>query len=198
MITIFSATLNEDWQQIINLIYETDPYIYSAMCDNDYTYFEQVMKDCLFQNSIFSYKNIHLAKENDKIVGLLLSFTKNNQLPCQNNIIFRQCFTDTLLNYFSGLVNKLKPDVLYINNLCVDKSYRNKGIGSMLLKYLKDSQLESSLLLDCLVDNKDAIRLYEKCGFIKGQEFEGFAGNSSDTVRCVEFVLEGGKNKWTK
>ena len=193
MIKIYQAAKNDDFLKIIKLIYQTDPFIYSAMCNNDYSYFEQIMQDFLMQESMFSYKNIVLAKDNKTIVGLLLSFTKNHKLPSfihPQKIEIRKCLTYTLNDYFAALLDKLEPNTLYINNLCVDENYRNKGIGYLLLDDIIKKSKEPKIVLDCLEDNKSAVNLYKKNNFEIGKTFDGYTGNKSEKVRCLEFVYD--------
>lgn len=57
---------------------------------------------------------------------------------------------------------------LDIDSICIDKEHRRKGIGTELLKFIKNYALEkgcTDIALNVNPENVDAIRLYEKAGF---------------------------------
>ena len=83
---------------------------------------------------------------------------------------------------FILLQAKVRPDFdfmipgkyCYIMDVIVTKTHRNKGFGTALMNSAKDWANEqncSFINLDVLVNNPEAIKLYEKLGFIpKAQE----------------------------
>lgn len=76
-----------------------------------------------------------------------------------------QLKTDNLAGY---IVARLAAHELHINNVAVRVEYRQRGIGSALLKRILDSgrQLDASVaLLEVRAGNSLAQALYEKCGF---------------------------------
>lgn len=90
--------------------------------------------------------------------------------------IFKQIFNQNLkLNIYSKIIaykqDKIIGFLIYddiydryeIEYIGVIEEYRNKGIGSKLMEYLKDKNI--SLEVD--VENEYAIKLYEKYGFKK-------------------------------
>lgn len=193
MIKIGPASKNSDLPGIIKLIYETDDYIYPSMCGNDYELFEMIMRGLLFTESIFSYRNIIIATENGKTIGLLLYFRNDGKLP----EAIDKCVTmneGQLINYnyvinkyFAPLVSKINNNCLYINNLCVEKERRQCGVATMLVNHLKETFPDEMLILDCLEENISAVNLYEKTGFKKTDRFFGFSGNQEEQVACLKF-----------
>lgn len=72
---------------------------------------------------------------------------------------------------FSSLTLKKS---LILNDLFVDPTYREKGVGAALLKAAQDYSKESGsegLSLQTSVTNRKAQALYEKCGWVKDTEF---------------------------
>ena len=65
--------------------------------------------------------------------------------------------SDGVINGFIGLMND------YIAGIFVSKPYRSKGIGTALLNFAKDSR--NKLILSVYVENKSAVRFYEKSNF---------------------------------
>ncbi|HRN95844.1 MAG TPA: GNAT family N-acetyltransferase [Candidatus Levybacteria bacterium] len=53
----------------------------------------------------------------------------------------------------------------HVNHLYIDRSFQNQGIGKLLLDHAKSLYLDG-LELWVFEENKDAIRFYEKEGFI--------------------------------
>ena len=61
--------------------------------------------------------------------------------------------------YYSDIYERIE-----INQIEVDSSYRNKGYGSKLMKYLIDNT-DKSITLEVRIDNNPAIALYKKFNF---------------------------------
>lgn len=57
--------------------------------------------------------------------------------------------------------------VININSLCVNPNFRNIGIASTLLRIIIDENEGFSLSLQVSKENKEALSLYNKIGFIK-------------------------------
>lgn len=192
MIDIAKVEKNEDLSRIIRLIYETDDYIYPSMCNSDYNLFEVIMQKILLTESIFSYKNIIIASENRKTIGILLYLTNKSKIPdsIDNYIDITKeqtsNFNYVIHDYFTPLLSKIKDDCIYINNLCVDKNNRRQGVAEKLINYLLKMYPEKNIVLDCLEDNIAAVNFYQKCGFLITERFLGFAGKLEEQVKCIK------------
>ena len=104
---------------------------------------EAINKDEL--EELINNEEIYVAKENNNIVGYIIIeiMEKNNR-----KMRYRK--------------------ILEISNLGVEENYRNKGIGTELLNFIKNKALENNctdLYLTVNEENKNAIKLYEKFGF---------------------------------
>ena len=104
---------------------------------------EAINKDEL--EELINNGEIYVAKENNNIVGYVIIeiMEKNNR-----KMRYRK--------------------ILEISNLGVEENYRNKGIGTELLNFIKNKALENNctdLYLTVNEENKNAIKLYEKFGF---------------------------------
>lgn len=71
----------------------------------------------------------------------------------------------------------LSPFEGQINNVCVDKAFRCRGIGSKMLKSLLETGKERGITeftLEVRKSNEKAIALYEKLGFVSEGIRKGF------------------------
>lgn len=62
--------------------------------------------------------------------------------------------------YYSEIYERVE-----INNIEVEKEFRNKGIGTKLLAYLVSVANDKSISLEVKKDNYNAIKLYKKFNF---------------------------------
>lgn len=92
-------------------------------------------------------------------------------------------FDDEVVGYI-GMWHVL--DESHIMNIAVDKRYRNKGIGTLLLSALIDYSREvgiKRMTLEVREHNDAALRLYEKHGFVKdGIRKEYYRDTNEDAV----------------
>ena len=89
-----------------------------------------------------------------------------NELQNPNSIYFVAKDKNNIILGFAGILKIL--DEADITNIVVKKDYRNKGIGTMLLKHLILEAKKQNLLtitLEVNEKNKNAILLYKKFKF---------------------------------
>ena len=95
-----------------------------------------------------------------------------------------------LLGYIGS--NNICGEV-YITNVAVSSDYRGKGYGKRLVNHLlKQSELEKALFvtLEVRESNKNAISLYEKCGFKKIGERKNFYSKPNEDAFIYTYYLE--------
>jgi len=70
-----------------------------------------------------------------------------------------------LINYWS---NEYGGELIIIDELYVKKHRRNRGVGSMFIRYLRENRTEKveGIQLEASLLNKNAISFYENSGFI--------------------------------
>lgn len=108
----------------------------------EYSIFNEKYKSILKDDNFYGI----VAIEDEKIVGVLTS----------------------------RLINRLarKKNILFIDDLIVNKAYRNKHIGKLLIENATEYAISrdcESLELTSLIENVNAHRFYENNGFKKGQ-----------------------------
>lgn len=170
-----SSLSRENLRTLLSLIYETDPYIYPGITENQEV-FAGIFTQLLQQDGPFSLGNFELAFLGGRLVGMALLFT--DRTPDFHEEVTGTEGTSFVLvrdTVFSPIIKKPIPsDVVYINNLCVAPAFRNAQVAHRLLQHLIASYPTKKLELLCLRDNPAALRLYEDCGFRKTQDVVGF------------------------
>lgn len=73
-------------------------------------------------------------------------------------------------DFLTGAITlNIEESNIYLNNLIVDKNYRNKGIGSLLVKKAIDYAIKndfSSIKLNVREDNDAALNIYDNEEFV--------------------------------
>ncbi|MDI6861178.1 MAG: N-acetyltransferase [Caldisericia bacterium] len=153
-----------------------------------YTIFGDKAKEILKQlytlkNNQFSYELTNFAIYNNKIAGMVLSYSYDDLMKTSLNTglllikIMKFDFFINLIKFIKSftklsIVNK---DEYYISNIAVYPEFRGLGIGKSLLFYTerlaKDKNLKK-LSLDVERENISAIEIYKKFGFKIVKEFE--------------------------
>ncbi len=97
---------------------------------------------------------------------------------------------EKLLGYIGA--NNICGEV-YITNVAVNSACRGKGYGKKLVNHLlKQGKLEKALFvtLEVRESNKNAISLYEKCGFKKIGERKNFYSKPTENALIYTYYLE--------
>lgn len=86
---------------------------------------------------------------------------------CLNdNVHYAFCFEeDDVIKGF--IIFTLLYENVEIELLFVDNQYRNKNIGTSLIKYIFDNYKNKNVLLEVSLNNIPALSLYKKMGFIE-------------------------------
>ena len=139
----------EEYDKINNLAIEV--HNMHVEWNNDlYKYTDVVITEDEYKELIDT-KNIYCAKIDNKIVGYIVIAIREKNI------------NDSKMRY---------RKILKIESICVTKNYRNKGIGTKILEFIdtlaKDNNC-TDIYLDVNNHNENAIKLYEKLGFIKKQ-----------------------------
>ena len=172
-IVVRKVNLNDNFDEIAELIYETDPYIYPYWFNNDVEEAKRVLVPLMKEDSfIFNYKFMYIAidKNNNKIVGLVsIMDNKANydyNYDSLRNVNERYKFT--IDNYIMELINEVKSTGMpYLSNVSVHHDYRGKRIGTLLLRFVIDDIKDKydKIVSDVLSQNPSAVKLYQNLLF---------------------------------
>ena len=151
------------------------------------------------EDDLFSFDRVLVAEEYGEIQGILCF---RNGCCNWDQKILGKVFQDINLAVPTGFnrvnevyLNKLSHDELPPNSsecmfLAVSEACRGKGIGSALLKYWMEISGEKRLCLDVLTDNRRAIEMYKKHGFVVTEQHKGFSKDETAQPDCYRMVKE--------
>lgn len=100
--------------------------------------------------------------------------TLNNTLS-NDSITYLVAIKDAGIAGYVGYYDLI--DEFSVINIAVKKEYRSHGIGTALLNRMKENANELSkekITLEVRASNIPAIKLYEKCGYVKTAEKENY------------------------
>lgn len=81
------------------------------------------------------------------------------------------------------IVFRFVADELHLHNLAVSKECRRQGLGRNLMNLMKDIGLQAGITrrtLEVRSSNREAIGLYEKCGFVVRGRRRGYYDDTND------------------
>ena len=107
-----------------------------------------------------SLNDINRIKELGKLINNNFDKLNNIEDIINNNEIIGYYIDNVLIGF---IIYKRLYDVTDLLYIVVDKIYRNKGIGSLLMEYL--IKISERILLEVRCDNNNAIKLYKKYNF---------------------------------
>ena len=194
---VFRKVEKEDnMEDIARLLYDTDPYIYPYWFDGDAEEAAKVLAPKMLEDGfIFNYQNCRIAVDTDngKIVAMLCSIGPDTNLEYDYRELasVNDNYKFIVDDYLKYLVNEVKEkQFVYLTNIAVDVDYREKKVGSRMLKdwvKLIDEAGYPEIGFDCLMHNLRAKNLYHSLGFKEVAEGIGFDGTIYSTVETVFF-----------
>jgi len=190
------ARREDNIEEIAKLIYETDPYIYPFWFNNDIEEAKKILSKFIIDPGfIYNYENMYIAhdKTNGHIVGLICAIDYTMDLEYDYSKLeklgSRHAFV--VKNYINLLINEVKENnSMYIVNCCVDKEFRSKRIGTVMLgNFLKlmEGAGYDTIEFDCLLHNVRAKNLYHSLGFKEMYTGIGFNGTENPTEPEIVF-----------
>lgn len=198
-----SALSRENYRELADLIYDTDPYIYPAMFGNRDN--AACLLPILFRDgdSMFCLENVFVALCGRRIVGLLLwkkgrlkwSPELLKRLAAENGIEISPYLDDVAKEYVDMYADEDKDDIVSLINLSVAGEFRGRGIGRAILEKFFAGKHSRRYELCVLADNKNAVHLYRSLGFEPVEYYAGFSvqGSPPHAVR-----MRKEENEWKK
>jgi len=171
------ANKHDDFNQIAELIYDTDQYIYpTSFSDKESAI--AILSEMINSQTIFNYNNCLIATINNEIAGLVVFATKEsivNNDYSQWRKVSPELF-HMIENYIENVEKSLQNNVLELVCVCIKNKYRRQKIGTSLITYLLTKEEDYNFQLHTLKKNLPAINLYQSLGFTITKELKGYNG----------------------
>ncbi|NEW09310.1 GNAT family N-acetyltransferase [Paenibacillus sp. SYP-B3998] len=168
----------EDDEAIRSLLVESFHGKFHSLVNLDDKAIIELLMETWTDDSNFSAKKQMVIKENEAIIGTILLKWKENSSSKSTTTkidimhLFKRYGFINVWRFIIGmrfLEYQPKEQECYIEHIAIHSSYRNKGIGTLLLawskNYIQNHTEFEQLTLYVSDKNKHAIHLYEKMGF---------------------------------
>lgn len=124
-------------------------------------------------DNLYSYQNTFVALDQEQeIVGCITGYNGDEYESLRQPVLqyIKQNYNESFIGE-----QETTPEQFYIDTLAVSASTQGQGIGTKLLEFLIQHAKEQGhkkvgLLVD--IENVDALKLYKKLGFSKGEIIE--------------------------
>ena len=170
--------LTDDLQRVAGCIYDTDPYIFPYLYDGNEELGKEVIINMVKGDTVYNYRNIWVAELDGEIAGIIVALRAPFKVDMAQMLkafidagaVVDERFAKTYKEYYKLMENE--PDGIYIANVCVDRSFRGRGIAKkMLEEFLSPDETYN---LETVKANESAFRLYTGAGFEIECEYLGF------------------------
>lgn len=180
------ANNNDDKKTIAKLFYNVDPYIYPYWFNNNIENGVSTLVSMLEnKSSIFYYKNLIIAKDKDKIAGILSFIPQNTQFNRDYSKWDVSFESHHVISYYIlDIIDNLKPDDVCIVGLFVDPSYRRRNVATKMFEFLMDNVPAKTYSLEVLANNSPALNLYKKFDFKIIKTYHGYNGYKKRKPLC--------------
>ena len=134
---------------------------------------EQIVASNL-ENDLYphSFRSVIIAESKNDIIGMSLSFPgKYHGITDE----MRNFFPEDRIRHFQHFFSAPVQDSYFLDALCVEDTFRNRGIGSKLIELTKAKAIAEgfhSLSLLVFKDNINAQKVYQKNGFQTVEQIE--------------------------
>lgn len=168
---------SKDYESAIELIYESDPYIYGNLFGS-LENAKKVFPELLNTRSCKFHKNNYLiVKDQGKVIAIAAMY-KFDVGVWDTDVVLKAFGTAGVdipetfgyaVKHIADVFNDtLGSSFNMIDDICVRSEYRNKGIGRSLIWYMvKEAEKNgTSLVLSTYAENGRAYNLYARLGFI--------------------------------
>lgn len=192
----------KQYADIAKLIYETDPYIYPALfgegaegVKNAAAILPEVFESG--KDAMFSKQNLFVLLQGKNVAGLILwnrgplnwDPEQFLRIAAENGVsLIKEDVYKVSLEYVDNCYSEgeLRDcTVLSLINICVKRRKRGAGLGSIMLGAFINEHISEDMELVVLADNKAAVRLYEKFGFVTVSTRAGFPLDGARPLCCT-------------
>lgn len=114
-----------------------------------------------------SYNNIWVYKKDNKNIGMIIAYDSNQAEKLDKPLLE---YLETKDSHVKKFNKECFEDEFYIDTISINEDFQGQGIGKKLISFIEEKAKDLSFKkLSLLVEyeNHNALRLYEKIGFVK-------------------------------
>ena len=191
----------EQYSDIAQLIYDTDPYIYPALFGEGSEGRSNAVRliSALLQSNadiMFAKKNLFVLCMGTEITGLILwykgcmNWNPNALLQAADHmgiVLNRENVIKVSREYIDNRYTDSDADenqTLALINVCIKSDLRSCGAATYMMDCFLANHGKEKMELTVLADNTPAVNLYKKSGFFVVRESDGFS-LSEPKPRCL-------------
>lgn len=171
----------DEYGAVGELLYLVDPYIYPPLLGSPET--ARLVAPSLMEVecSPFASDFVHVAMVDGEVVGVLVLYTQPfAQLPdltdfCNGTPAPPKSARAVCEDYLLPMCAHVQSNAAYIPCIATKPTHRRRGVASALLRHARKVADGKPLTLDVLYDNAEAVRLYERHGFVPTEIGFGYA-----------------------
>ncbi len=192
MIEIVNASKDDDFKQIAEYFFYTDPYIFPYMFDNVKNCRELFGKVISSPTGAFSYKNCVLAKKDNEIVGVALYLSNKTDFGYDYSWLAKlnEKYEYTIQHYISKMPTYIDNGETYIAMIFIKEEYRKHHIATDLLKHIFEISGNKKFKLHVLKENMPALCTYSKLDFKIVCQVKGFNGKHMKKPEVYEMIKD--------
>lgn len=188
--------LATDLDAVAGLVYDTDAYLFPFLFGPRSHALPQLRKLIALEANSFSHRHIWCAGEPGAVQGILIGYDHRQFDKAAEEADYQRALALIDRWLLGPRLWVLRPfldksDVLgrYIQNVCVQPSFRGRGVGSGLIRHFLELGRDD-VWLDVELGNAEAIQLYQRLGFKPEREIPIFLpGLGSLRMVCRTFQL---------
>ncbi len=163
------AARPDDVDDFLRLLLMSDKAFLPSLFGDD---FDRIIRG-IFEsgNGLFGYPNVRIVEVENRVAGMLLAYTHEQMVTAMAQWETEEerpaADDEPAPGARSGWVN---PGEYYLANMAVFPEFRRQGLGRLLLADAEARARRqgcSRLALDVEAENRDAVRLYERAGFVR-------------------------------
>ena len=166
----------EQFTEIAGLIYDSDPYIYSAMFTDRREAETVIPKMIRARDQMFRRENLFVALDGTKVAGVLVWMRGP---LAWNKKIYEKCggkakYIDRVVREYFDLFADTPQETVSLVRISVTKELRGNGIGGLLIDTFLEAE-KGPWQLFVLSNNMDAIHFFQEKGFRIRETRPGFS-----------------------
>lgn len=169
-----------EYGSVAELLLRVDPYIYPQLFEG--ADLPRAMSRLAHApGSPFAPEHVYVVREEGKVCALMVALANAPARPFEwtalsdPSLRLPETYETVCERYIAPMFDSVDKDEAYIACLATSPEARGRGLATKLMEAFFPLAGDRPIVLDVLADNEDAVRLYERMGFVEVSRGAGFA-----------------------